>query len=258
VKYHSWSYEREGVDPESKICVVTSNVNDSASDPTYTVTAARVVLPTKNETLLTEESQMGVTSGLCADKKGRPSVFVRQPCGNDIEVQNGMEDLKCLSMLANVQFGGDNRQMNEEMTKAYIAAVGQIGHHTDVITLPNLSQYIPDDDDDDDGEDDQEELSYSNGMFSFKPDRANKLTIPPGEWELTPVVYYPEDGKKVMNLSTEMTVQNGYIMVQVYIHGSRRELALPEAKKPEDSDRQAYLANLRAATKQFRATNLSG
>ncbi len=255
-KYHSWGYDREGLDPETKFCVVTAPVNDSEKDPTFSVTAARVVIPVKNETLLTEESQMHISTGLCADKKGRPSVFVKQPCNNNTELDNKMEDLKLLGMLANVQFGGDNRAMNEEMNKAYIEAVGMNDHHTDVVTLPNLSQYLPEDDGD--GEDDEEGLSYSNGMFSMKPDRANKLTIGPGEYELSPIVYYPKDGKKVTNLSTKMSVQNGYIMVQVLIHGSRRELSLPEAKKPEDSDRKAYFSNLAAATEQFKATNLSG
>lgn len=254
IKYHSWSHDREGVDPETKICVVTASVNDSKKDPKYSVTATRVVLPVKNQTLLSEESQMGVSTGLCADKKGRPSVFVKQPCDNTAELDNKMEDLKVLGMLADVQFGGDNRAINEEMNKAYIAARGLNDHHTDVMTLPSLEQYL---EDDGDGED-EEDLSYSNGMFSMKPDRANKLTIEPGENELNPIVYYPKDGKKVTNLSTEMSVQNGYIMVQVLHHGSRRELSLPQAKKPEDSDRKAYYANLAAATEQFKNTNLSG
>jgi len=225
IKYHNWSFSREGVDKASGLCVCSSHVKDSVDDPKESVLSTRAILPVGNKTMLVEQWQKFVYAGFCLDDQKHPAIWIKMPRTLETPLENGMKDLKAICMLADILFDGDNTAMNEEMKNHYIEAFDQdnlsdfIVH---VITLPNLSFQ---EDDDDDG-DTKNNWYFSNDKFNNYPDKNKQLTIKPSEHQLKPVMYVPQGGKTVKNLKGTMAVANGYVMVQVYVEGSQRKLTV--------------------------------
>ncbi len=225
IKYHSWPFSKEGVDKASGLCVCSTQVNDSVQDPKESVLSTRAVLPVGNKTMLVEQWQTYLSAGFCLDDEKRPAFWIKMPRTLETPLENDMEDLGALCILANLLFDGDNTALNEEMKKNYIHAFETenlrdfIVH---VITLPNLSFQ----EDDDDAGEDTKHWYYSNDKFNNYPDKSNNLTIKPSEHELKPIVYVPQGGKTVKNLKGTMTVANGYVIVQVYAEGSQRKLTV--------------------------------
>lgn len=245
IKYHTWPFSKQGVDSESGLMVCSGHVNDSETNPKESFFSTRAIIPIKNKTMLVEHSQRYICSGFCTDKNGDPALWIQQPGTLETPLANGMADLNALSMFANLMFGGDNKALNEEMKKTYIEAseFGDLEKATiDVITLPTLSanEYDDEEEEEDEGNTGTKKWFYSNAKYNNYPDKSNNLIVRPPVHELKPVVYYPQGGQSVQNLKGNMTVANGYVMVQVYVEGSRRNLTMPKATKDE-VDYDAYM-----------------
>lgn len=219
--------------------VCSGHVNDSETNPKESFYATRVIAPIRNKTMLFEQSQKHICSGFCADKNGHPAIWIQQPGTLDTPLANNMKDLNALCMFANLTFTGDNKALNDEMKKAYIEAFeyGDLGKGIiDVITLPNLSanEYEDDEEEEEEGNTGPKKLFYSNAMYNNYPDKSNNLTVQPTSvHQLKPVVYYPQGGQSVKNLKGKMTVANGYVMVQVHVEGSRRNLTVSKTTNDE-------------------------
>ena len=249
--FHTWAHSCEGYQQETGILVCTAVVNDSDTNPKESMFATRILKRVNESTLLVNEFQSKISAGITVDNKGRPAIFISQPSASHGAIlDNDMVDATALGTYATAKFGGDQSAINNEMNRHLLEE--HYGTHltvVDVVTLPELQQDEEDDDDDN-------KLSYSNAEFNNYPDASNQLTYPPPDNMLNPTVYIPEEGKKRKNLGVTFSVVHGYIMVQVYVKGSRKDLKLKNAAVDSAGDNENYLASLNRQIAQ--RLNISG